>query len=495
MYVVIDGIDGTGKTELASRLVPPLLRRGHSVSSFRSPTDKFLRKEYARLATNDPFAAALCFAVDRAMLRPEIEAALLQGDVVIQDRSYYSALAYLSAIASGMMALMAIVFSIAYITVQFNAIAYSPRLALWFANDPRLFHALGLFMATFLYALGTIAWVDRGAGGGVPLFSALIVMVLLVTSTLQFARLVRGLAELQISNTLHLIGARGRKVIKQMFPRLEDPRVIPPQDWIESEEYARLGPPAQTLRYAGEPAAIAKFDIDKLVDQARRAGAIIEMVSAVGDTVLDQTELLNVFGKAAPLPEAELLAAIHLAPQRTFEQDPKYPIRLLVDIAIKALSPAINDPTTAVQAIDEIEDLLRHLGRRELGPGVARDSDGNLRLAFPTPSWEDYLRLAFDEIRQFGGGSVQVMRRLRSALRGVAESVASESRTASVERYLKQLDLVIDRSALDAEDRLVASQEDRQGLGLSRKRHPAKAAPPKDQAPPEVTVLDVGRSR
>lgn len=95
-YVVIEGIDGTGKTELAARLVPPLLRRGHSVSSFRSPTDKFLRGEYARLVKTDPFAAALCFTVDRAMMRPDIEAALLQGDIVVQDRSFYSALAYLS---------------------------------------------------------------------------------------------------------------------------------------------------------------------------------------------------------------------------------------------------------------------------------------------------------------------------------------------------------------------------------------------------------------
>ena len=95
-YVVIEGIDGTGKTELAARLVPPLLRRGHSVSSFRSPTDKFLRGEYARLAKSDPLAAALCFTVDRAMLRPDIESALLQGDVVIQDRSFYSTLAYVA---------------------------------------------------------------------------------------------------------------------------------------------------------------------------------------------------------------------------------------------------------------------------------------------------------------------------------------------------------------------------------------------------------------
>lgn len=93
-YVVIEGIDGTGKTELAARLVPPLLRRGHSVSSFREPTDKFLRTQFSRLARSDAFSGALCLIVDRAMLRPEIERALDVGDIVIQDRSFYSTLAY-----------------------------------------------------------------------------------------------------------------------------------------------------------------------------------------------------------------------------------------------------------------------------------------------------------------------------------------------------------------------------------------------------------------
>ena len=93
-YIVIEGIDGTGKTELAARLVPPLLARGHSVSSFREPTDKFLRREFARLVKNDSLAAALCLTVDRAMRRPEIDRALDEGDVVIQDRSFYSTLAY-----------------------------------------------------------------------------------------------------------------------------------------------------------------------------------------------------------------------------------------------------------------------------------------------------------------------------------------------------------------------------------------------------------------
>jgi dTMP kinase len=94
LYVVIEGIDGTGKTELASRLVPALLARGQSISSFHEPADKFLRDEFHRLKAKDGFAAALCLTVDREMLRPQIERALEHGDVVIQDRSFYSTLAY-----------------------------------------------------------------------------------------------------------------------------------------------------------------------------------------------------------------------------------------------------------------------------------------------------------------------------------------------------------------------------------------------------------------
>ena len=130
--------------------------------------------------------------------------------------------------------------------------------------------------------------------------------------------------------------------------------------------------------------------------------------------------------------------------------------------------------------IDQLEDLLHRLGRRSLEDVHARDSQGIIRLFYPTPNWEDFLRLSFDEIRQYGAGSVQVMRRLRSALVGVAESLTDESRIAAVERYVHQLDLVILRSPLDPEDRAVASQQDRQGLGVSRRPGPAtEVVPPR----------------
>jgi uncharacterized membrane protein len=120
-----------------------------------------------------------------------------------------------------------------------------------------------------------------------------------------------------------------------------------------------------------------------------------------------------------------------------------------------------------VQAIDQIEDLLRRLGRHGLDTGCAYDPEGSLRVFFPMPTWEDYLSLAFDEIRQYGSTSVQVMRRLRSALIGLADTVVSDERVIAVRQYLDQLDSSIDRSVLDLVDRERARQEDRQGLGLS----------------------------
>jgi len=384
-----------------------------------------------------------------------------------------SAEAFFASVATGMLALTGIVFSIGLVMVQFSSMAYSPRLVLLFARDPMLFHSFGVFVATFLYSLAALVWVDRESSALVPLFSLFVVVGLLLLSMLLFSRLMKGLIDLQITNVLHVLGDKGRDVIRETFQRLDKKadsqsnhgRQVVDQDY-------ELGPAVQTLTYFAAPRTIAKLDIDDLVRQGQQVGAVIVMACGVGDTLVENTMLLQVHGAKAALPESELMRAIHLSRERTEEQDPKYPIRLLVDIAIKALSPAINDPTTAVQAIDQIEDLLRRLGRRELDVGYARDVNGVLRLIFPMPTWEDYLELSFDEIRQYGATSVQVMRRLRSALVGLADSVTSEIRIDAVRRYLKQLDVAIDRSIPDAVDQETARQEDRQGLGLSR-RHVA----------------------
>jgi uncharacterized membrane protein len=353
--------------------------------------------------------------------------------------SIASAQAFFASVASGMIALTGIVFTIGLVMVQFSAIAYSPRLVLLLARDPKLFHSLGVFIATFIYSLSVLLYVDRNGSGIVPLISGFIVAGLLFLSMLLFSALMKGLSDLQITNVLHVIGDRGRKVIREMFRRLDEKNNGQPKRGPETCNVSELGPVVQTVRYFAAPRTIAHFDIDDLVRQAQQAGAVIVMACGVGDTLVANTLLLQVHkakidGAKTALPESDLMRTIHCGFERTSEQDPKYPIRLLVDIAIKALSPAINDPTTAVQAIDQIEDLLRRLGERDLDAGYARDTDGVLRLIFPMPTWEDYLVLAFDEIRHYGADSVQVMRRLRSALYGLADSVTTDTRIGAVQR-------------------------------------------------------------
>src|SRR4029077_7286981 len=170
------------------------------------------------------------------------------------------------------------------------------------------------------------------------------------------------------------------------------------------------------LLHAGRPRAIQALDTPTLLQMAFFSGGIVEVVSSVGDTVVEGTLLLRIHGGRETINERDLRKAFEMGAERTFDQDPKYAIRLLGDIAIKALSPAINDPTTAVQALDQIEDLLLRLGRRRLEIGAFRDSDGKLRVLIAFPSWEDFLRLAFDETCFYGANSVQVMRRMRALI-------------------------------------------------------------------------------
>jgi uncharacterized membrane protein len=442
-----------------------------------------------------PMSYALASVV-AAFTLPRIEDAMLPA--FRATISVASAQSFLSTVASGMMALTGIVFSIAFVMVQFSAVAYSPRLVQWLGRDGVLFHAMGMFIATFTYSLATLIWIDRQSSGQVLFFSMWLVGLLLIASMILFALLVQRITSLSITNVLHFIGARGRAVIRETFPRGADAAAV-----VDAAEEARgdLGEVTQTLHYKGKPRSVARFDIQALVRQASQADTVIVLTCAVGDTVVEDSVILRVHGARTAMAERPLLNSVHLSDERTFEQDPKYPLRLLADIAIKALSPAINDPTTAVQALDQIEDLLRRMAKCRLDAGYARDAGGRLRLVFPMPTWVDYLALSFDEIRFYGADSVQVMRRLRSALTGLLDSVNSPPRAAAVRSYLGHLDRMVDASRMDPDDKAMARREDRQGLGLSRGTADGAAGPAVlqgnrvNEARPGALPLDPARGR
>jgi uncharacterized membrane protein len=252
-----------------------------------------------------------------------------------------------------------------------------------------------------------------------------------------------------------------RRVILETYPLFDAPIATP-----DPEDYERL-PLTLTLIHRGRPRTVQSLGVPVLLDLASAAGAVVVVIASVGDNLVEGGEIVRVYGGTRSIDEQALRGAIMLGSERTFEQDPKYAIRLLVDIAIRALSPAINDPTTAVQALDQIEDLLLRLGRRRLEIGAVRDRAGALRVAVPYPAWDDFLMLAFDEIRYYGATSVQVMRRMKALAADLIRALPPE-RHEPLQHYQRRLDATIAASFHDAEEKLEASIEDRQGLGIPR---------------------------
>src|SRR5271154_3082517 len=378
------------------------------------------------------------------------------------DVTVASATAMYSSVASGMLALTGVVFSLVFLMIQFSATAYLPRLVPWIARDPFLWHAVGVFIATFIYAVAALAWLDRKPAK-VPYGSTKLELVLLLASVAMFIGVIQRVGQLQISRMLQFTGDQGRKVIHKTYQYLTESAPT-----TESYDFRAL-PVTQTMLHRAGPQAILALDGAKLVKLAKSSGAVIEILASVGDTVADFTPVLQVFGATELIDERALTKSIEMGNERTFEQDPKYALRLLVDIAIRALSPAINDPTTAVQALDQIQDLLMRLGRRRLEIGQYRDDVGEIRLVVSYPSWEDFLSLAFDEILHFGAESVQVMRRM-GALLGDLDYRLPEGRRGALRYWGQRLHTSIARSFHDEEERLAASKADLQGLGVSRRQ-------------------------
>ena len=371
--------------------------------------------------------------------------------------SVNSAIAIASSVASGMIALTGIVFSLIFVMVQFSATAYSPRLVIWVARNPVMSHSLGMFTATFFYALVMLAWIDREASGVVPLISGWLVFGLLLGSIAMFIALIDRVGMLQINRMLIFTGDQGRKAIQELFAGSSPPPVKPHE----------LDPSKamQTVIYSGRPQVIQVIELSELVQRAKESDAVIEVAAAVGNTLLDGATLLRVYGARQPLDEAALTRTFALGDERTFEQDAKYALRLVVDIAIKALSPAINDPTTAVQALDQIEDLLLRLGRCNLDIDAVCDDAGQLRVVVPFPDWEDFLRLGLDEVRFYGSTSVQVMRRMNALIQNLLE-VLPPDRHPALRHWEERLEGTVERSFSDRTEKQDASVADRQGLGI-----------------------------
>jgi uncharacterized membrane protein len=370
-----------------------------------------------------------------------------------------SARALFSTLASSVFTLIVFVSSALLVAVQLVSSQLTPRIIAIVFKDPVTKYALTVFVFTFTLALALVVRISTS----VPEITSRVAAYSFMASLAVFLFLIDHLGKaLRPSGVLRSVATLGREVIESVYPREEmgsDARADDGNDALGKN-------PSYTVPNSRDGVVLA-FDLTGLRTLAERTDSLIEMVPQVGDFVATGDPLFRVYQGSTSLPIGVLRQSVCVGDERTMEQDPTFVFRILVDIASKGLSPAINDPTTAVHAVDQIHHLLRTTGKRHLDEGLVRDSSGRLRLVYRTPDWEDFIQLAVTEIRHFGGQSIQVARRLRAMLENLIQTLP-ESRAYLLRRELALLHRSAERFFNEPEDRALADVGDFQGVGSSQ---------------------------
>jgi uncharacterized membrane protein len=376
-----------------------------------------------------------------------------------------TATAVLAAIVGAMAALTGFVVTVTTLVVQMATGTFSARyMRLWY-RDRMLKVLLALLVGTLAFAFSLMRHVESNF---VPDIGVSVAGVLVIASLLAFLvfldRYLHRLRPVAVAALVH-------KYFRRNFT-YEVHRAANPEVFIGVLEAGRETP-SLTVR-SPRAGAIQAVHADALVGWARKQDCLIVLRHAIGDFVPSGATLIDVYGGSDHSARAErrLADMVALGDERTIEQDPAFAIRILVDVANLALSPAVNDPTTAVQVLDYLGETLRLVGTTEL-PVSSWDNGGAARpprgVVIPARSWEEYLALTVNEIREYGSGGIQIMRRLRALLEELHAEVRPECR-AAIRGELARLDATVAQSFGDSVDLDRASVADTQGIGGPRTR-------------------------
>jgi uncharacterized membrane protein len=370
----------------------------------------------------------------------------------------------LTSTATGMIAFTGLVVSSVLVAVQFAASQYSPRLVLWFRRDRLIKNAIGSFLAAPVFALVALRELELERVSYNQNVTVLVALVLLVGAGVLFLALLQRVIDgLRPRSLYGGVAREGIRALHMVYPSELNGANVGPDD----EGRAGGARQCREVTLRDRAGVIVSFDRELLLDVAVAEDLEIEIVPGVGEFVVHGQTVLRVHGDGR-VDEGALRDAVSAADERTIEQDPEFAIRIIVDTAIRALSPAVNDPTTAVQGIDALEVIVRELAARDLEAPFASDAQGTVRVRWHAPNWGDLLDLAFDEIRAYGGSSVQVCRRLRAALEDLRRCTP-ELRHGLIDEHRARLETTIALSfPTGSPDVPLARESDRMGLGRTR---------------------------
>lgn len=370
-----------------------------------------------------------------------------------------AALAILTTVAASMVTLTGLVLTITMVVVQLATGQFTPRVLRTILRDRPSQIAIGVFVATFAHAMLVMREVEQPTAqspdGFVPGVAIVVAFVLILVSIMVLVSYVHHIGQsLRASSLIDSVGDDTRDLIVKLFPATR-----PAEPALQS---LPDGTPRATVA-AAEPGVLYRVAYDKLVELAERADCVIALRPRVGDFVPEGATVFTVHGQRA-IDGEELLRNVAFGKDRTLHDDVAYGIRMLVDVAVRALSPAMGDPTTAVQAIDRIHDCLRLLVTRPIPSGRHYDSAGRLRVVLPTLTWEGFVHIAIDELRHYAVQSIQATRRLSALLEDLI-ALAPDERKRPLRHQLELLEITAERAFGDTHEGSWAMDPDQQGIG------------------------------
>ena len=370
--------------------------------------------------------AAVALAVALGTMFPALDAAVedqLRGDtgIFLCSGGPEAARAVLQAIAGSLITVTSLTFSLTVVTLQLASSQFSPRLLRTFTSDRFVHVTLALFLAAFSFALTVLRSVREEGNGNeafVPEISVTIAFVLAIASVIGLVLFLAHLTrEIRVETMMRRVNIETQDTMDRVFPQDR------PSQGAEPEP----GPAQTAIRIeSAHSGFLTSVDKASLVQAAADAGGIIRLDRDPGSSLIEGVPFATAWPVTAgatfpPATREELSASVNAAVATGFErtnvQDVGFGFRQLVDVAARALSPGINDPTTAVHIIGHLSALLCRLVARNPGPEHLTDDDGRVRVVLALPTFKDFLDMAMNQPRLYGAADPDVAARLLELLR------------------------------------------------------------------------------
>lgn len=358
----------------------------------------------------------------------------------------------LATMASSVLTFTGLTFSITVVVLTLASGQFSPRVLRTFLRDRPSQLALGIFVGTYVVSLLTLREVRGGdADNFVPGLSITVAFLMTAVSIGMFVFFVHHIAQsIRVATIIEQVAKAGRQTIERCYPRDREPT----RGHVGDLPVTHVAP-------ATRPGVIIGIEEAKLLRLAGRLDCVLRVPHRIGEFVPAGGTLVEVLGAGGEdVPRQQLANAVTLGRERSEREDIGFVLRQLVDIAERALSPGVNDPTTAVQALNQVYDLLRRLADRPFPSGRHVGGDERIRLLQPQYGYEDLVALGFDEIRHWGADSIQLQGRLRQILDELADAIGDPDRHAAVVRQRRLLDERLEQELPTAEQRTPGRHDD-----------------------------------